>query len=390
MLFHVLRKHFIFYLETKIQAPRRAFKRRAEQDLPHQSISGIEQCSNVPSSHSPVKKRKVSGIDSDSVTQLQKESSILNTAHLDSLPYTPAVIPQTSRSSPRGLDPSSQTCKRTTSTDEALPKNKEKQETSSSIIVPQQKESCTNTNTIRAVSSMKVQEIARISEKRPLEENSLTENAWNYENRQFRSESPSITNINLVSDGPNDTVAMDQQCTRYSVHNYNDALKPHYSRNVPDETLDTSLAHNATTKLYLSVVPEQGTVTSVPSQVTPEYAMSYQYPRCEPPDYPLGTAVSNTVTPGNPISTNSALPLHIVQQPHLFYQPTQSFQDLETLNAYYTCYTYNPALQTNQVAASNGNVSFKPAFEHGTYPLSSWPQVSAVLTSQTFYLLETA
>lgn len=361
MLFHVLRKHFIFYLETKIQEPRRAFKRRAEQDLPHQSISGTEQCSNVPSSHSPVKQKKVSGMDSDSVTQLQKESSILNTDHLDSLSYTPAVIPETSRSSPRGLDPSSQTCKRTTSTDEALPKNKEKQETSSSIIVPQQKESCPNTNTIRAVSSMKVQEIARIAEKRPLEKNSLTENAWNYENRQFRSESPSITNKNLVADDSNDTVAMDQQCTRYSVHNYNEVLKHHYSRNVPDETLDTSLAHNATARMYLSVVPEQGTVT---------------YPRCEPPNYPLVTAVSNTVAPGNPISTNSALPLQIVQQPHLFYQPTQSFQDLEALHAYYTCYTYNQALQTNQVAASNENVSFKPAFEHGTYLLSSWPQVS--------------
>lgn len=341
--------------------------------------------SNQKSSGSPVKRSKISGIDSDGVTQLQKESS--------------------SRS-PRSLDPSSQTFKRTTSMDETVLKNNEKQKKASSIIAPQQRDSCPSTSSISALSSMKVQEIARLSEKRMVKQG-LSENAWNYENRQFRPETPSVTSTNPGADSSSNTVAIEQQCT-YS-HNYNQVHDPHYNWNVPDKNLEPNLTHNDHANLHLSMVSGYGTATSATSQVTPEYAVSHQYLVYQHPDYPSVTAVSNTVAPDYlvpvneramnyevavpgistngtyPMNTDSAQTLLMVHQPQQVYQPIQLFQDPKTLRTYCTCYAYNQAPQTNQTVADE-NVTLKPAFEHGVYPLASWPHVSPILTFQTLIL----
>ncbi|XP_053084384.1 uncharacterized protein si:ch211-199g17.2 isoform X3 [Pangasianodon hypophthalmus] len=395
------------------QGPSRAFKRRAvDQDLPHRLFPGKEQCSDVPSSHMkhspaignnqepsdpPVKRSKISGNDSDRVTQLQKESSILTTANPNRSSYCIlATVPETSRSSPRCLDPSSQTYKRTISMDETVLKNSEKEDSSSAITVPQQKDSCPNTTTISALSSMKGQEIARLSEKRSFVKKSLSENAWNYENRQFSPETPSMANTKPVADSSAETVAMKQQCIAYSVHNYSEALNPHYNWKIPDKGLDPNLTQNANANLYLSVVSRYGTTASVTGQLTPEYTMSHQYPMH--PDYPSVIAVSNTVAPDYLVpvderamnyeaaapgistngtyvtSTNSTHTSHTVYQSQQVYQPIQSFLDPDTHHACYTCSSYSQALRTNQTAADSENGASTPASEH-VYPLASWPQV---------------
>ncbi|KAF4073959.1 hypothetical protein AMELA_G00249180 [Ameiurus melas] len=397
------------------QGPRRAVKRRAvERDLPHRLFSGKEQCSDVPSSHTkqspaagnnqepsdlPVKQNKISGNDLDSVTQLQKESSILTTANPIKLLYcAPATVLNTSRSSPIDLDPSSQACKRTTSMDETLLQNRLKQESSSSIFEPQQTDSCPSTSTITALSPMKGQEIARLSEKRPLVKKSLSENVWNYENRQFSTETPSMTNTNPVADYSTEFAAMKQQSIVYSPHNYNEELNPHYNWKIPDTILDPNLIPHANANVFLPMVSRYATTSSVTSQMTPEYTVSHQYPMYTHPDYPSVIAVSNTMAtdyllpedertmnyaagaPG--VSTNgtyfpnanSAPTPHTVYQSQQMYQPIQSFQDPETYHAYYACCTYNQGLHTNQTAADSENVTSTPAFEHGVYPLARWPQ----------------
>lgn len=412
----------LFYSLLVSQEPRRALKRRAiEQDLPHLSFPGNEQCSYVPSSHmkqspavgnnqepsdSPIKRRKISDNDSDSVPQLQNEASILTTANPNRSSYcTPAKFPETFRGSPRSLDPSSQTYKRTTSMDETVLKNSENQESSSFIIASQQKDSCHDTSTISPLCSVKGQEIARLSEKRPLVKKSLSENAWNYENRQFSTEPPSMANANPVTDSSTATLAMKKQCIAYSVNNYNEAQNPDYNWTIPDKSLDPNLTHNASANLYLSMVCGYDTATSVTSQLTPEYAMSYQYPMYKHPDYPSAIVVTNTVAPDYLVpvneramnyeaatpdistngtyitNTNSTHTSHTVFQSQPVYQPIQLFQGPETHHSYYACYSYNQALQTNQTAADNENVTSTPTAEPGVYPLASWPQVSPILTS---------
>ncbi|XP_053531405.1 uncharacterized protein si:ch211-199g17.2 isoform X3 [Ictalurus punctatus] len=395
------------------QGPRRSAKRRAvEQDLAHGSFSGKEQCSDVPSSHTkqspavgnnqepsdlPVKRNKISGNDLDSVTQLQKESFILTTANpIKSLHCTPATVLKTSRSSPIDLDPSSQACKRTTSMDETVLQNCIKQESSSSIFEPQQTDSCPSTSTITALSPMKGQEIARLSEKRPLGKKSLSENVWNYENRQFSTETPSMTNTYPVADYSTKSAAMKQQSFMYSPHNYIEELNPHYNWKIPDTILDPNLTRNA--NVYLSMVSRYTTTASVTSQMSPECAVSHQYPMYTHTDYPSVIAVSNTVAPDYLVpvdertmnyeasapgvstngtyfpNANSAPPPHTVYQSQQVYQPIQSFQDPETYHAYYACCTYNQGLHTNQTAADSENVTSTPAFEHDVYPLAGWPQ----------------
>lgn len=403
---------FLFYLGS--QQPKIAFKRKFQHDNPRQSFPGKEQCFDIPSNHTkqssiiennqdpsdiPAKQYKTSCNDLDNVTQLQKASSVLTTAYpIRSSYYAPATVPETSRSSPRCLDPSSQTNKRTTSMDEAASKKSEKQESN------QNTDSCSNTSPVSALSSTsKGQEIVRLSEKRPLVKKSLSENAWNYDNRQFSPVTLNITHSNPVDDSSTDTVAIKQQCVTYSVSNYNEALNPHYNQKIPDEVPDPNLTHNA--NLYQSMVSTYGSATSATSQVTPEYLVSHQYPMYQHSDhFPSVTAVPNTVAPayivpvdertinyevaslGNSTNgtyfsnTNCAQTSHIVHQSPQVYQPIQAFLDPETLKTYYACYTYN---QANQIAADNESVTFKPALQHGVYPLPSWQQVSSTLTSQT-------
>ncbi|XP_060798913.1 uncharacterized protein si:ch211-199g17.2 isoform X2 [Neoarius graeffei] len=392
------------------QEPRRALKRKvAEQDLPPQSFPGKEQCSDVPSNHmagdcfignnqepsdSSVKRRKISDNDSDSVPQLQNDASVLTTANPNrSSCYTPAKFPETSRGSPRSLDPSSQIYKKTTSMDETVLKNNENQE-SSSIIAPQQKDSCHNTSTIHALCSVKGQEIARLSEKRPLVKKGLSENAWNYENRQFSPETPSVANTTPIADSSAATLAMEKQCIAYSLSSYNEVHNPHYNWNIPDKSLDPNLTHNANANFYLSMIAGYGTPNSVTNQVTPENALSYQYPMHKHPDYPSVIPVSNTVAPdylvpvgeramnyeaaAPDISTNgtylTSSNSHTVFQSQPVYQPVRLFQDPETHHSYYAYYSYNQTLHANQMAADNENVTSTPAAEPGVYTLASWPQ----------------
>lgn len=399
------------------QEPRRALKRRAvDQDLPHRSFPGKEQCSDVPAGHmkqcavivnnqelsaSQVKRSKISGTDSENVSQLQKESSIVSPAHPNRASYcTPATVPKISRSPPRDLDPSSQTDKRTTSVYETLLKNGEKQEASSSIITPPQMDSLPITSPICALSSPKGQEIARLSEKKVTKR--LSKNDWNYENRQFSPETPNVINTNPAADSFTDTVAMNQQCITYPVHSYNEVLNPHCNQKNPAESLDPNLTQNPNANLYSSWV-SYGTATSVTSQDTPEYAMSHQYPMYQHPVYPSVIAVNNIVAPDylTPVqeramnyevastsvstngthlmSTNSTQTSHIVHQSQQVYQPIQVFLDPKTLHPYYAAYASNQALYPNQMESEN--VAFRPALEHGVYPLASWPQVSPILTS---------
>lgn len=352
---------------------------------------------NQDPSDFPVKRRKISGSDSDSFTQLQKESSVLNMTHPNRSSLV--TVLDTSRSSPRNLDPSSHTNKITTFMDKTMLKNGEDQESSCSFISPQQRDS--NSSPIWSLSSIsKGQEIARWSEKRPLVKKSLSEDAWNYENRQFSNEKPSLNNTNPVAELSTDIVDMKQQCITYSLPNYNEALNPHYNQNIPDDGLNPSLTHNANPNLYQSMVSSCGTETSFTTQVAPEYAMSHQYAMYQHPEDPYVTAVTNTVPPvylmdvderdmncdvasigistngAYLMDTNSAQTSHIVHQSQKVYQPIQAFQN--PLQAHYAWY-YNQALQNNQTAAE----PFKPAFEqHAVYPLASWPQVSDILASQ--------
>ncbi|XP_058233647.1 uncharacterized protein si:ch211-199g17.2 isoform X2 [Hemibagrus wyckioides] len=383
-----------------LHGPKKVLKRRAvQQDLLFQSIPGKKQCSDVPSSHfkqfppiennqepsdCTVKQSKISGSDSDSVTQFQQESSILTTANPNRSSYS-ATVPDISKTSlqSKSVDHSSQTHKRTTSMHKTVLKNCEKKESSSSITAQQQKDSSVNTNTVSTLSSMKGQEIGRVSEKRPLVKKSSCENAWNYENRQFSPETPSMSNKNPVAENSTETVAMKQQGTAYSVNDYNEVLNPRSNWTNPDKYL----------------VSSHGAATSVTTYVTPEYAITHQYAVYKHPDYPSDIAASNTamnyesVAPGistnatDLINANSAHTSHTVypglpvyQQVH---QPVQSFKDPEIYSAYYACYPYNQALHINQTAADDENVTSTPALEHGVYPLASWPQVSPVLTSCT-------
>ncbi|XP_027031369.2 uncharacterized protein si:ch211-199g17.2 isoform X4 [Tachysurus fulvidraco] len=336
--------------------PRRALKRRAvQEDLPLQSFPEKKQCPDVPSSL--LKQFPTMGKNQETPDSSVKQSMTSD--------------PKSSNS----INPNSHTYKRTTPMHKNVLKNCENQDTSSSITAPQQKDSCPNT--ISALSSMKGQEIARLSEKRPSVSKSLRGDAWNYENQQFSPETASMTITNTVAENSADTGALKQQFIASSVHNYN--------RNIPGKFL----------------VSNHGRATSITSQVTPDYAMTPQYPMYKHTEYPSDTAAFNTaasdylpvreramnyesVAPG--ISTNATdlmnansahmshtdyqgLPVH--QQIH---QQIQSFKDPETCQAYYACYSYNQALHTNQTAADDENVSSIPALEHGVYPLASWPQ----------------
>lgn len=381
-----------------LHGPKKALKRRAvQQDLLLQSIPGKKQCSDVPSSHfkqfpaiennqepsdCTVKQSKISGSDSDSVTQFQQESSILTTANPNRSSYS-ATVPDISKTSlqSKSVDPSSQTQKRTTSMHKTVLKNCEKKESSSTITAHQQKDSRANTNTVSALSSMKGQEIGRVSEKRPLVNNSSCENAWNYENRQFSPETPRMANKNPIAENSTETVAIKQQDTAYLARDYNEVLNPPSNWTNPDKYL----------------VSSHGAATSVTTYVTPEYAIT-QYAVHKHPDYPSDIAASNTamnyesVAPGistnatDLINANSAHTSHTVypglpvyQQVHL---PVQLFKDPEIYQAY-ACYPYNQALHINQTAADDENVTSTPALEHGVYPLASWPQVSTFLISRT-------
>lgn len=411
----LFKNSLLFYYYLGFQQPKRAFKRKAvQQYIPHQSFPGKEQCFDVPSSHMnqssviennqepsdfPVKRCKISGNDSDSVTQLQKESSILTTTYPNRSSYcTPATVPETSRSSPRCLDPSSQTNKITTFMEKTVPKN---QESSPCIIVPQQTNSCPNTCPVSALSPIpKGQEIVRLSEKRPLVKNSLSENAWNYENRQFSPVTVSTTNSNPVEVSSTDTMAVKQQCVKYSVSSYKEAqskLNPNYNQKIPDEGQDPNLTPNANADLYLSMV--SGTFAT--SQMTPEYLVSHQYPLYQHPDYTSGSAVPNIAAPAyiGPadektmnndmaslgistngtyfVNTNSAQTSCIVNQSPQVYHPFPAFQDPVTLKTFYSCHAYNQAPHTDQIPP---DVTFKPALEQVVYQLPSWLQVSPTLT----------
>ncbi|GAA6110728.1 uncharacterized protein si:ch211-199g17.2 isoform X4 [Tachysurus ichikawai] len=376
--------------------PRRALKRRAvKDDLPLQFFPEKKQCPDVPSSllkqfptmgkpqetsDSSVKQSMISGSDLGNDTQFQQESSILTTANPNRSLY---LIPTTDPKSSKSINPNSHTYKRTTSMHKNVLKICENQDTSSSITAPQQKDSCPNT--ISAFSSMKGQEIARLSEKRPSVSKSLRGNAWNYENRQFSPETTSMTIKNTVAENSADTGALKQQFIASSVHNYN--------RNIPDKFL----------------VSNHGGATSITSQVTPDYAMTPQYPMYKHTEYPSDTAAFNTAAsdylpvPERAMNYESAAPgistnatdlmnansahtshrdyqgLPVYQQIH---HQIQSFKDPETCQAYYACYSYNQALHTNQTAADDENVTSTPALEHDVYPLASWPQVSPILTTQ--------
>ncbi|KAK2836508.1 hypothetical protein Q7C36_014377 [Tachysurus vachellii] len=358
--------------------PRRALKRRAvQEDLPVQSFPGKKQCSDVPSSllkqfptmgknqetsDSSIKQSMISGSDLGSDTQFQQESSILTTANPNrSLYFIPTTDPKSSKS----INPNSHTYKRTTSMHKNVLKNCENQDTSSSITAPQQKDSFPNT--ISALSSMKGQEIARLSERASVSK-SLRGNAWNYENRQFSPETASMTITNTVAENSADTGVLKQQFIASSVHNYN--------RNIPDKFL----------------VSNHGGATSITSQVTPDYAMTRQYPMYKHTEYPsntFNTAASDylpvreramnyeSAAPG--ISTNATdlMNANSAQTSHTDYQGLPVYQqihDPETCQAYYARYSYNQALHTNQTAADDENVTSTPALEHGVYPLASWPQ----------------
>ncbi|XP_060752809.1 uncharacterized protein si:ch211-199g17.2 isoform X3 [Tachysurus vachellii] len=358
--------------------PRRALKRRAvQEDLPVQSFPGKKQCSDVPSSllkqfptmgknqetsDSSIKQSMISGSDLGSDTQFQQESSILTTANPNrSLYFIPTTDPKSSKS----INPNSHTYKRTTSMHKNVLKNCENQDTSSSITAPQQKDSFPNT--ISALSSMKGQEIARLSERASVSK-SLRGNAWNYENRQFSPETASMTITNTVAENSADTGVLKQQFIASSVHNYN--------RNIPDKFL----------------VSNHGGATSITSQVTPDYAMTHQYPMYKHTEYPsntFNTAASDylpvreramnyeSAAPG--ISTNATdlMNANSAQTSHTDYQGLPVYQqihDPETCQAYYARYSYNQALHTNQTAADDENVTSTPALEHGVYPLASWPQ----------------
>ncbi|XP_053347593.1 uncharacterized protein LOC128518481 isoform X2 [Clarias gariepinus] len=388
--------------ELIAQESGRAFKRRAvEQDLPRQSFPGQKQASNVPFNHMnqsppvgnnpepsdcPAKRSKISGNDTDSVAQVQTESSNSTTINAN---FTPVIVTETSRSSPQSFDPSSMTYNGTGSVDKTVLKNSDGKESSLSIIAPQQKDSCPDASTINAIGPTKGLEIARLSEKRPLAKKSLSENAWNYENRQFSPEKNSMTNTNPMPDSSTEMVAMKKQCIPYSVHNYNQALNPHYNWQIPSKNPDPNL-----TNLHLSVVSGYGTPTSATSQMTPEYVVSPLYPMYMHSGYP---SVSNTMAPEylgpveqkainyqsaascistngtNSANTNSAQTLHTVDQAQQVYQQIQSIQDPATCQAYYAWYSYNQTLHSNQ-AADNGNATSTPTFEHGVYPLFSWLQ----------------
>ncbi|XP_046690530.1 uncharacterized protein si:ch211-199g17.2 isoform X2 [Silurus meridionalis] len=387
--------------------PRRALKRSAVEDSVHQTSPEREQCSDVPStqlkqSHvignkqkpSDLKRSKISGTGLDNVAKVQKESFILTTTKPNrSLHSTPGSVLDTSGSSPRTLHPSSQT-KETTSMDQSVIKNNEKQE-STSIIAPQQKDPCINTSTISALSSIKGQEIGRLCEKRPLVKKSLSENAWSYENRQFSPERTSKANINPVADNSTESVVMNQQCSiANTVHNNNEAGNPLYNSKIADHSLDTNLTHNINANVYSSMVSTYGTMASVTSQVTPSYAESNQYPICTHPNYSSANTVPSdylgpvdetamnyeAAPPGLDTNAtyytnlNSTHTSHTVYHSQPVYQPIQSFHIPEIYQAHYACYPYNQVLHTTQTTAGEGNATSTPAFEHGVYPLASWPQ----------------
>lgn len=232
---------------------------------------------------------------------------------------------------------------------------------------PQEKFTSSNTTTTSAFSSKKGQEIARLAEKRPLVKSSLSENAWNYEIRQFNPETSCVSNTNPVADNSTKTVAMKQQSATYSVHSYNKVPDSYFNWKIPDNSLVTSY----------------GTTTSVSSQVTPEYAITHQYPIYRQPSV---ITVSNTVASDHLVPVemtmnykSAAACMHTngtdlinansAHTPHSVYpvnpQVYQPLQNPETPQAYFAYCSYNQAAE---------NTNSTPALEHGVYPLTSRSQ----------------
>ncbi|XP_037391311.1 uncharacterized protein LOC108426524 isoform X3 [Pygocentrus nattereri] len=317
-------------------------------------------------------KRRCSDEGLDNLSQVQKENSILSTALSDRSQFSHL---NASRSS----DPSTHTERAISNQPLLSSKNSDGQALSSPNLPPQQELPCPTTGSI-SVPSMKTQgqEIARLHE-RPLVKKRSTENAWNYENRQFSSDTLN-TKLEAALSGEADwkVPANDADILTFAGVD-NTAM----SYMVP--------AHNASASSYFSTASGCGETASVTSPVIPGYATPYPYFGYNQADYTpasvtySGIAHNYTVaadksgvnaqsaaagTPTNVryfTDNNSAYASQLVYQSQKVYQALHAFQSPEAYQAYYAFSAYNQAHQPNQATAFSGNVSSASSV-HGHMP----------------------
>ncbi|XP_036421402.1 uncharacterized protein LOC118804896 [Colossoma macropomum] len=350
-------------------------KRQLSESKALSSLSRT-QSTDDPPSHlrwSPLEcpaKRRCSDEGLDNLSQVQKERSILST-----------VLPDRSQSShlnsSRSSDPSTHTERATSNQPSLSSKNSDGRALSFTILPPQQEFPCPNTSSISAPSmEAQGQEIARLHE-RPLVKKRSTENAWNYENRQFSSDTLN-TNLEAAPSGEADR-KVPVKDTDISTFAGVDNTAMSYP--VP--------AHNASASLYFSTASECGGTTSVTSPVIPGYAMPYPYFGYKQADYTQANVTyssrahnytvatdksginAQSAAAGTPTNVryftdnNPAYTSQLVYQSQQVYQPLHAFQSPEAYQAYYAFCAYNQVHQPNQPTAFSGNVtSAASAHEH--------------------------
>ncbi|KAK1805116.1 hypothetical protein P4O66_019468 [Electrophorus voltai] len=217
-------------------------------------------------------------------------------------------------------------------------------------------------------------EIARLPDTRPLVKKRSNENAWNYENRQFNSETHATFNTSILANSSGETVAMKGQYRLLSQQNSSNKQNPDFDWKISANGWDSSayictengFNPSATSTMSYPIqkngantnfmISECGPAAPGISPAIQEYAMPYQF---------------SEFSQSNP--AYASVPVY--QTPPVY----QSFQNSKIDDAYYRFYAYNQAFHPNQTVPVNENVP-PSASAHGyegvLYPPSGWQQVS--------------
>ncbi|XP_035385054.1 uncharacterized protein si:ch211-199g17.2 [Electrophorus electricus] len=366
----------------------------------HMKPSSSIEISSVPSEF-PVKKIRGSDNVTYSLSQVQKEASILRTVNSDQLLPSHCVplpskepsifLRENSTASPATKNPSSFSrgldhCSQTSS--ELLGKTLCKAEDSvvensqghglSSISTPQQKKYPDNTGTISAP-SVEVQglEIARLPDTRPLVKKRSNENAWNYENRQFNSETHATFNTSILANSSGETVAMKGQYRLLSQQNSSNKQNPDFDWKISANGWDSS-AYICTENGFN---PSATSTMSYPIQKNGANT-NFMISECGPAAPGISPAIQEYAMPSEfsqSIPAYASVPVY--QTPPVY----QSFQNSKIDDAYYRFYAYNQAFHPNQTVPVNENVP-PSASAHGyegvLYPPSGWQQSQSLLNFQ--------
>ncbi|XP_022539013.2 uncharacterized protein LOC103038962 isoform X1 [Astyanax mexicanus] len=210
------------------------------------------------------------------------------------------------------------------------------------------------------------QEIARLHETPSVIFRS-SENAWNYENRQFSTNSVDTNQVAASTVGPDQTIRADGSV--------NSAYACADSNSIMSYTI---LAQNANS--YFSMTSGCAETIPTTSPVLPGYAVPYQYLGYTQPAYATqstGTTAHDYTLAANGTAMNAgaAAPSHsptlgyhvpndnsayTSQQVHPFqqvYQPVQSYQSPDAYAALCSFYAYNQALQPSQATTFTGSAT---------------------------------